>query len=53
MYLYIFIIWNKVFGTVEEQAKSEKIIVFKYKPKKNYKRNYGILNLIYCSLSYI
>ena len=28
-------------GTVLEQGKAKKIIVFKYKPKKNYKRKQG------------
>lgn len=31
----------KVEGTVLEQGKSKKIIVFRYKPKKNYKRKQG------------
>jgi len=30
-----------VTGKVEQQVKGEKIIVFKYKPKKNYKRKQG------------
>lgn len=31
----------KVTGKVEKQGKSKKIVVFKYKPKKNYKRKQG------------
>lgn len=31
----------KVTGTVEKHGKSRKIIVFKYKPKKNYRRKQG------------
>jgi len=31
----------KVIGKVEAQGKGEKIIVFKYKPKKNYRRKKG------------
>ena len=31
----------KVEATVLEQGKSKKIIVFKYRPKKNYKKNQG------------
>lgn len=31
----------KVFGTIVEQAKGNKIIVFKYKPKKGYHRKTG------------
>lgn len=31
----------KVTGKVLEQAKDKKIIVFKYKPKKRYRRKYG------------
>ncbi|MFC4600398.1 50S ribosomal protein L21 [Cohnella hongkongensis] len=30
-----------VIGKVEQHVKGEKIIVFKYKPKKNYKRKQG------------
>jgi large subunit ribosomal protein L21 len=30
-----------VSGKVEKQGKGEKIIVFKYKPKKNYRRKQG------------
>lgn len=30
-----------VTGTVEKQGKGRKITVFKYKPKKNYKRKQG------------
>ena len=30
-----------VIGKVEQQGKGKKITVFKYKPKKNYKRTYG------------
>ncbi|PMB01724.1 50S ribosomal protein L21 [Fischerella thermalis CCMEE 5273] len=31
----------KVTGKVEKQGKGKKIVVFKYKPKKNYKRKQG------------
>jgi large subunit ribosomal protein L21 len=31
----------KVKGTVLKQGKAKKIIVYKYKPKKNYRRKYG------------
>ncbi|PTM58279.1 50S ribosomal protein L21 [Desmospora activa] len=31
----------KVTGKVEKQGKAKKIVVFKYKPKKNYKRKQG------------
>ncbi len=31
----------KVLGTVQEHGKGEKITVFKYKPKKNYRRKQG------------
>lgn len=31
----------KVKATVQKQGKGEKIIVFKYKPKKNYRRKQG------------
>ena len=31
----------KVEGTVLEQGKARKVVVFKYKPKKNYKRKQG------------
>ncbi|AGA58638.1 MAG: 50S ribosomal protein L21 [Thermobacillus sp.] len=31
----------KVTGTVEKHGKGRKIIVFKYKPKKNYRRKQG------------
>ena len=31
----------KVIGIVEKHSKQKKVIVFKYKPKKNYKRKYG------------
>jgi len=31
----------KVIGKVEKHGKGEKIIVFKYKPKKNYRRKQG------------
>lgn len=32
---------NKVEGKVKEQGKADKIRVFKFKAKKNYKRTYG------------
>jgi large subunit ribosomal protein L21 len=32
---------NKVEGMVKEQGKADKILVFKMKAKKNYKRTYG------------
>ncbi|MDR6226406.1 50S ribosomal protein L21 [Desmospora profundinema] len=31
----------KVTGTVEKHGKGKKVVVFKYKPKKNYKRKQG------------
>lgn len=31
----------KVEGTVLEQGKAKKVVVFKYKPKKNYKKKQG------------
>lgn len=31
----------KVVGKVEKHGKGEKVIVFKYKPKKNYRRKQG------------
>jgi|SRR5690554_4663705 large subunit ribosomal protein L21 len=31
----------KVVGVVEKQGKNKKIIVFKYKPKKNYRKKQG------------
>ncbi|SFS96186.1 50S ribosomal protein L21 [Marininema halotolerans] len=31
----------KVTGKVDKQGKAKKVVVFKYKPKKNYKRKQG------------
>lgn len=35
----------KVTGTIEKQGRGKKIIVFKYKAKKNYHKNKVIVNL--------